>query len=78
MLFWRDFETLKGETQQILDQLSDEVMTKRLLHSGAVSMIVSEEDENVIYPVRAHFLFEMALGVYPAMELNFESPKIES
>lgn len=27
-------------------------MTKRLLNSGAVSMIVSEEDENVIYPVR--------------------------
>lgn len=27
-------------------------MTKRLLHSGCVSMIVSEEDENVIYPVR--------------------------
>jgi fructose-1,6-bisphosphatase I len=45
-----EVQNVQGETQQILDQLSDEIMTKRLLNSGTVSMIVSEEDEHVIYP----------------------------
>lgn len=38
-------------------------MTKRLLNSGAVSMIVSEENENVIYPVRILLKSEVQEGI---------------
>lgn len=41
---------LKGETVKVLDVLSNNIMKRRLLTSGLVCMIVSEEDEEPIYP----------------------------
>lgn len=58
-------KSAQGETQQILDQLSDAIMTKRLLHSGSISMIVSEEDEHVIYPVRSSKCATYSFCIHP-------------
>lgn len=43
-------KNVQGETVQILDRLSNDIMIKRLKNCGCVSVIVSEEDENLIFP----------------------------
>jgi len=43
-------ENVQGETQKVLDVLSNQVMKRRLLTSGLVCMLVSEEDEEPCLP----------------------------
>lgn len=43
-------KNVQGETVQILDRIANETMIKRLKNCGSVSVIVSEEDEEPIFP----------------------------
>eukprot|EP01126_Amoeba_proteus_P064346 TRINITY_DN899_c0_g1_i6.p1 TRINITY_DN899_c0_g1~~TRINITY_DN899_c0_g1_i6.p1 ORF type:complete len:278 (-),score=32.02 TRINITY_DN899_c0_g1_i6:122-955(-) len=45
---------MQGETVKVLDVLSNSIMKRRLLSSGLVCMIVSEEEEHPIYPKEKH------------------------
>jgi len=43
-------ENVQGEVVKVLDVLSNSIMKRRLLKSGLVCMIISEEDEEPLYP----------------------------
>lgn len=45
-----DEENVQGETVKVLDELSNAIMKRRLLKSGLVCAIVSEEDEEICLP----------------------------
>jgi fructose-1,6-bisphosphatase I len=45
-----DEENVQGETVAILDKLSNEILIERLIKSGLVCMVVSEELEQPCYP----------------------------
>jgi len=47
-------ENVQGETQKVLDVISNDVMKRRLLTSGSCCMVVSEEDEHPIFPKAKH------------------------
>lgn len=43
-------ENVQGEVVKVLDVLSNQIMKRRLLTSGLVCMVVSEEDEEPCLP----------------------------
>jgi len=45
-----DKENVQGETIQVLDELSNQIMKRRLLQTGLVCLIASEEDEEFVLP----------------------------
>jgi len=43
-------DNIQGETVSILDQLSNQILQRRLLQTGLVCALISEEDEEALYP----------------------------
>jgi len=45
-----DHQNVQGETVAVLDELSNQIMKRRLLQTGQVCLFISEEDEEPTYP----------------------------
>jgi len=45
-----EHQNVQGETVAVLDELSNQIMKRRLLQTGAVCLFVSEEDEEPTFP----------------------------
>eukprot|EP01124_Arcella_intermedia_P030309 TRINITY_DN6606_c0_g1_i1.p1 TRINITY_DN6606_c0_g1~~TRINITY_DN6606_c0_g1_i1.p1 ORF type:complete len:228 (+),score=37.97 TRINITY_DN6606_c0_g1_i1:38-721(+) len=43
-------ENVQGETVAVLDRLSNQILTRRLLQTGLVCAVISEEEEEPLYP----------------------------
>jgi len=45
-----DHQNVQGETVAVLDELSNQIMKRRLLQTGQLCLFISEEDEEPTYP----------------------------
>ena len=70
-------KNVQGETVQILDRLANEIMIKRLLNSGVVCMVVSEEDEEPLYCPVSIFIHTRYLAIFTILFYSLSLRKLQ-
>eukprot|EP01120_Amphizonella_sp_Union-15-10_P009984 TRINITY_DN390_c0_g2_i1.p1 TRINITY_DN390_c0_g2~~TRINITY_DN390_c0_g2_i1.p1 ORF type:complete len:376 (-),score=86.05 TRINITY_DN390_c0_g2_i1:128-1108(-) len=58
-------KNVQGETVQILDELANNIMLRRLLHSGLIGILVSEENTDPVYPPEKYYDSEYCVAIDP-------------